>query len=184
MRHLALPLLALLALPACSTVDNTGGPPPEGSALAFEVLDAPDGFWCQAVIDDAALITDEASIDALIDACEVDVDGVQTQARQDLLDALNGGDPGDVLVYAEGSAGGCIGQAWIEDVTLDGDVLRPWMLKEDSSYGRYDVACTADFGLSTHLVRVSGAEEATSAELHLGIFNPELPGAPSAPSTL
>lgn len=179
MRPLA--LLLALALPACVvTADNSGGPPPEGEPVTFEILDAPQDFWCQAAVDGAILVSDEVSLDALLDGCEVPLEGADRDTvRQDLLDALNGGEAGDVLVYAEGSAGGCIGQAWIEDVTLDGDTLRPWMLKEDSSYGQVDVACTADWGLSTHLVRVSGAEDATSAELHLGVFNPELPGGPT-----
>ena len=92
---------------------------------------------------------------------------------------LDAGEPGDVLVFVEGSAGGCIGDAWIEDVTLDGDVLRPWLLKEDTSYGMENVGCTADWGVSQHLLRVSGADAADSIELQLGVFNPELPGAPT-----
>jgi hypothetical protein len=182
MRQPILPALCLAALVGCAPVDNSGGEPPTGDPLGFEVLTPPGDLFCDALADSAALMVDEAGIDAMLEACSVSFDGAENpQPRADLVAALDAGDAGDVLVYAVGSAGGCIGEAWIEDVTLDGEVLRPWMIKEDSSYGRVDVACTTDYGLSNHLVRVSGAEAATSAELHIGVFNPELPGGPESP---
>ncbi len=156
------------------------GAPPAGDALTFEILAAPDDFFCEGFVDDVALMADEAGIDAMMDTCQVLLEDAEADIRADFVDALNGGEAGDVLLFVEGSAGGCIGEAWIEDVHLDGDVLRPWLLKEDTAFGIPDAACTADWGVSLHLVRVSGAEDATSAELHLGVFNPDLPGAPTA----
>jgi len=177
------PLLPLVFLVACSQVDNSGGPPPSGDSVSFVDLDLPTDFFCESMADDAVMVAVEADMDALFEAC-FPLAVIAGEARQPWLDLLAATDAEDALVFAVGSAGGCIGDAWIEDIKLDGSTLRPWMLKEDSSYGRNQVACTADWGISQHLVRVEGAAAADSIELTLGVFNPELPGAPDRPAIL
>jgi hypothetical protein len=168
---------ALLLLAACAPLDNTGGPTPEGTPLSFEVIDAPDGLACGNYDDTALLLRGEADVDDFLEGC-ASLDGVPEALRDDLLAELDETDEGDALLVATVVLGGCLGDYSFEGVYLNGDRLRPWLVKEDSSYGRPDVACTEDIGEAIHLIRATQGAEAMVASIEVGVWNPELPGGP------
>ncbi|MCP4867699.1 MAG: hypothetical protein GY898_03160 [Proteobacteria bacterium] len=167
---LALTAIASLSLlAACSDVrpDNSGGPPPEGDALEFAVLEDAPALFC-------GIFEDEADIDAWLEACEASEEG-DRDAILGELEALN---DDESLVLVSVVLGGCLGQTNLQAVHLDGDVLRPWLLKADSAYGKDNVGCTADIGEQIYVLAVQDEQASTSAEVHVGVYNPDLPGAP------
>ena len=172
------PTLAAIAsislLAGCSPVDHSGGPPPDGDALAFAIIDDGPGLVCGTYEDRADLIADEAAVDAWIESCESAEEG----DRDDLIAVLNELNADESLVLVTVALGGCLGQTNLQSVHLDGDVVRPWLLKADSAYGRNDIACTADIGEQIYVVAVADEQASTSAEVHVGVYNPELPDAP------
>ena len=167
------------ALTGCA-VDNSGGEPPAGETVEFEVAIANAGFFCEDTSDAAHLIKDEAGIDAFIEACGEEVLGDEATIEEDLIAELALLEDGQALVLVSAELGGCLGPWAVDSVYMDGEILRPWMLKGDSAYGRTDMACTADIGQDHQVLRVDGAAAATSIELTVGIYNPDLPGAPYA----
>lgn len=165
-------LCSVLVLAGC--VDNSAGDPPPGEEVGFEDLDSP-GFFCGLFRDEAWLIVDEADIDGLEADCP---DGPDTAALRTTLAAT---DPADALVVFTLAKGGCVGEHDIVSVYRDGDTVRPWIWQADSSYGRPRTACTADLGEAIEVLRVDGAGDAADAALHIGTYNPDLPGAPALP---
>lgn len=164
------PLLALLLLSACTPVDNSGGEPPSGESVTFSVEDAPIGF-CEFQ-DGAALITSIDDVDAWVATCEnEDLD------RQPVDDAVNALLESQTLVLVTAQLGGCLESSEIAGVFLDGDQLNVWMLKQDTAYGRDNVACTDDLGVAYHLVTADAV--ASAASLRVGVYNPDLPNGPA-----
>lgn len=171
-------LVALLAVLLVGCVDNSGGDAPPGVDVAVEVPDwdtAP-----QACMGDegAFLLTDEASVDAWFAECMEDVG--QT-AR--VLDAIGGLGSDQKLVAVRLILGGCV-QAWnFMGMHQDAETLHVWVLKEDTAYGRTQVACTDDLGWANgYWVAAEGdVGSVTEANLWLGRFNPQLPGGPPLP---
>jgi hypothetical protein len=169
-------LLLLILLSAC--VDNSGGDPPPGEDVSVE---APgwesDPAACMGP-EEAVLLTDEASVDAWLEECfEV---GDQ---RQVLLDVIAGLDDSRRFVAARVQLGGCI-QNWdFMGLRQDGTTIQVWVLKEDTSYGRQNVACTDDlgWGVGYWIAAEGDVADATDANLWLGTFNPDLGGAPPLP---
>ncbi len=166
---------ALALLVGCPpNVDNSGGPPPEGDTIAFAVIADAPSFFCGAFTDAAHLLTDEASVDAFLVACPEagadardEIDALQAELLED-----------ESLVLISAALGGCIGDVTVMDVYLDGDTVRPWLLKADSAYGRTDIACTADIGEQLIAVAVSDEQSSIEAEIHVGVYNPDLPNPP------
>ncbi len=172
-------LVALLLLTACTELDNTGGPIPDGTPLSFEVIDAPEGLSCGNYSDTALLVRSEADVDDFLEGC-AGLGEPPEGMRDALLTKLDETAQGDALLIATVVLGGCLGDYSFDGVFLDGELLRPWLLKEDSSFGRPDVACTEDIGEAVHLLRAVEADQAMSASIEVGVWNPELPGGPDA----
>ena len=168
---------ALLLLAACVPLDNTGGPIPEGTPLSFEVLAAPDALSCGNYQDTALLLRREADVDDFLEGC-ASLDGVPEALRDDLLADLDETAEGDALLVATVVLGGCLGDYSFDGVYLDGDLLRPWLVKQDSSYGRPNTTCTEDIGEAIHLIRAAQGADAMVASIEVGVWNPELPGGP------
>jgi len=162
---------SLLTLAACTQVDNSGGEPPAGDPLQFAIGAEPAAF-CEG-IDAARFLDAQDDIDGWIEDCQAD-----EVARGQIEDAFAALEESESLVLVSAQLGGCIGDYEVAGAYLDEGTLHMWMLKEDSSYGRQDVACTADIGEGHTLVVVDGAAEATDIDLTVGIWNPELPGGP------
>ncbi|MCO4769800.1 MAG: hypothetical protein KDA24_07185 [Deltaproteobacteria bacterium] len=166
---LALCLLSLTA--ACAPVDNSGGEPPAGEALQFEVVGEPSIF-CQAQ-DSAKFIDSDEDIDSWMEGCTD-----QEDARADIEAAFAGLLENETLIMVSAQLGGCIQDFDVAGVYLDGAELNVWMLKEDTSYGRNNIACTDDLGEGQSMIVVEGAADAETIEMLVGIWNPELPGGP------
>ena len=169
-----LPILALLV--GCSTIDNSGGPPPAGDSIEYTQLALQDvNFMCGSFTDAAALLTDEADVDEWLAGCfEEDPSEMRGALLAEIADLADD----ESLIVADVVLGGCVEDFEVMDVALDDDVVRPWILKEDISYGRTDIACAAIIGEALLLLRVADERASTAAELHVGTYNPELPGGP------
>ncbi len=177
----AVPAIALVAfaMTGC-TVDNSGGEPPAGDPIEFEIaIESPD-LVCESFEDGAELIVDQDGIDAFIEACGTELIGDESTIADDLALQLAELEEGQGLLVVSAQLGGCLGEWEIAAVHLDADILRPWMLKADTSYGREDVACTADIGQDHQVLIVDAADRVASVELTVGVYNPDLPGAPGA----
>lgn len=169
--------VALLGALGCPGIDNSGGLPPGGEELEWERVGYPSLF-CDDFTTRAVLLTDAAATASWIAGCGA-TDGDDPTAMVEAALAENG--PDDVLVAVHVTVGGCIAESGLVGMYLDGTVLRPWVLVGDSSYGQDGAACPADIGLSIELARALGGATATSAEVKVGTYNPDLPGAPALP---
>ena len=165
-------------------VDNSGGPPPGGDAIDFEVALVGPSYFCAQMEDQAHLIADSEGLDAFIDSCDpgeaADIDAVD-QALGEQLEAL---EEGQALLVVNTILGGCFGDWRVEAVHRDGDTLRPWVLKADTAYGQQSTGCPADIGQGNEVLVVEGASDATAVELTVGVYNPDLPGSPDEAITL
>jgi hypothetical protein len=176
----ALPTFALVAfaLTGCM-VDNSGGPPPAGDPIEFEVaIESPDLF-CNSFADEATLLRSAADVDTFIEACGTELVGAESNIAEDLNAEIAELAEGQAVLIVSAQLGGCLGEWRIESIHLDGDVLRPWMLKADSSFGPQQVACDSDIGQDHQVLTVDDTAGVESVELAVGFFNPELPGAPT-----
>ncbi len=172
---LAFSLLLLVAAPGCEPVDNSGGDAPDGIALSY-LVDAEPSLYCGAM-DAAAFIDDGDDAEAWLAACNDD--GFARDLIDDKLDELN---EGESLIAVSAQLGGCTQDFNVHGVYLDSNTLNVWILKQDTSFGRDNVACTADIGEGHALVIVDDAEEATSIQVHVSSYNPDLPGGPVVPA--
>ena len=170
--------LALALILGGCMVDNSGGPPPGGDALDFEVSLVGPSYFCAEMEDQAHLITDSEDLDAFIDSCDpgeaADSDAVG-EALGEQVEAL---EEDQALLVVNTILGGCFGDWHVEAVHRDGDTLRPWVLKADSAYGQQNIDCPADIGQGNEVLVVEGASDTIEVELTVGIYNPDLPGGP------
>jgi len=165
--------LCLLPLAACTPVDNSGGDPPAGDSMEFALVGSPAGF-CEAM-DEAALIGVQADIEDWVEGCDFADD-----MRADLETAHGALEAEQALVIVSAQLGGCLGDFEVVGVYEDGDQLNVWMLKEDTAYGKTNVACNDDLGEGHALIVVEDAADALSVSLTVGIWNPQLPGGPAS----
>jgi hypothetical protein len=167
-------IAALSLLLGCTqAVDNSGGPPPDGDSISYAVIgNAPA---CGSFEERADLITDETSIDAWLERCEASSE----TAREDLIAMTEDLADDESLVILAAVVGGCIGDVSVYGAYLEGDVVRPWILIADGTYGRNDIACTAEIGALIIAIAVTDERSSTSAELHVGRYNPDLPNGPT-----
>lgn len=176
MRRLA--LSALLTLAACTAVDNSGGEPPPGTERGVERLDEP-AMACSRYADQEAWLREAEDIEEWLDTCEpaATVDVLQQDLTAEL--AALAGD--EALVGLDVALGGCLGPWELRGAFQEGSSLNLWMLKGDSSYGRADVACTADVGEAHAVYKVSGLDAGVDdLTLRVGYYNPDLPDGPDA----
>lgn len=174
-----LPLVALAALPLTACVDNSGGEGPPGTDVSIEAPGWDSDPQACPGAEGAWLLDDDTSVDAFLSECFDEVPG----KRDALLDVVGGLDANRRFVGVRIVLGGCVHQWDFMGMKQDGAVLRPWVLKEDTSYGRANAACTDDIGWDEGfwIAQDGDVGSVTSAELWLGSFNPELPGAPALP---
>ena len=176
-RHipLALPLLSMcLFLTGCPSVPNDGGDLPEGMAMEYEFIGVPSNAFCGAFQEGSLIIRSEQDINEVIDSCS---DGAE-ELEATLLNALDDLSDQQTLVFISVARGGCIQGHDLPMVALDGETLRPWLLKDSSAYGRTDPACPADLGEALELIAVWDIEEASDVQLTVGVWNSNLPGSP------
>ena len=167
---------AILAVPLAACVSNDGGLPPEGEPISFSIVDRDQSFFCGFFEDSAVLIEEQADIDAVVAACseEAGIAGLGSFLAQ----AMAGSTESESLVLVTVALGGCIEAYDLVAVHLDGEVLRPWLLKDDSAYGVPDSACTDDIRETVELLRVGDGAVSNSSELTVGVWNSDLPGSP------
>lgn len=163
-------------------VDNSGGPPPDGTELEefTPVSFDAGGLFCGSGGDAGFLIHDATEAQAFLDdSCE----GHDAAAGQELVDAAGTLEDTEAIVILTIQLGGCLGEYGVLGFYLSDDdtTVTGWVLRGDSAYGRQNVACTADWGMATEVYRVMGAADAVQAEILVGPFNPDLPGAPALP---
>ena len=174
-----LALAALTLAPLLGCADNSGGPPPEGTELTGPTRAESVGtsLACDLFRDDAFLWHDAADVQAFLDA---DCTNADQAVAGDLLQTADTLADGEALVGVSIGLGGCLGAFEVQGFYLAEPLVTAWLLRADSSYGRNNVACTTDIGGAFEVWRVPGAAVATEAELMVGTYNPELPGAPAA----
>ncbi|MCP4498982.1 MAG: hypothetical protein GY822_03320 [Deltaproteobacteria bacterium] len=173
-------MVLLGALAACT--DNSGGASPAGDDVSFSSAGLDDLFSCFAGEQEAALLDDENAVDDWLSNCEAD-DSVNV--KEAILTEVEGLDDGERLVAVRMIFGGCVQQWHFMGIRQEADVLHAWVLREDTSYGIANAACTDDLGMSERYFIVSDGDvaTATSADLVVGVFNPNLPGAPALPGS-
>jgi len=180
-RALALVLAcSFAALTGC--VDNSGGPAPEGTELEEFSPAAGDagGLFCEFFRDDAFLLVDRAAVeDFFANECA----GNEAAVEDELATIADGLEEGEALVVVSIQLGGCLGEWGVHGFyeSEDGSTVTAWVLRADSSYGRTNWACTDDIGGAIGVYRVMGAADATEADIVIGTYNPDLPGAPAQP---
>jgi len=168
-------LLLLGAATGCEQLDNSGGPPPEGEALSY-LVEAEPSLFCGG-LDAAALIEDAQDADAWLAECD------DPDWARDLIDErLAQLDDNQALVAVSAQLGGCTQDFNVHGVYRDGDHVTVWILKQDTSYGRQQVACTSDIGEGHALVTVDDAADAITIDVHVSAYNPELNGGPAVDS--
>ena len=181
MKHMTM-AIAVLVLLLTGCVDNSGGPPPPGIDLEIEhpLIEVPSVF-CETPDDEAMLLDDMTDADAWLAGCQEGT--ARDELRTQIETTITGLDANARLIAASIVGGGCVGGWSLFGIHLDDTTLRPWILKEDTSYGRSQVACTADIWWQTDywLVRGDGVGDADAVELWVGVYNPDLPGAPALP---
>lgn len=172
-------IIALASLSfAVACVDNSGGVPPAGERVEHETvfLDG-GGIFCQIFDDEAFLLTADTDVDAFKVAC-TELDATKEARLRELVDELTGD---EALVIIIIGLGGCIHEAAVMGVYIDDTVAHAHVLKGDTSYGVANAACTDDIGEAVEILRIDEKRTATDADVHVGIYNPDLPGAPALP---
>jgi len=180
-----LPLLGIVVaavLLGAGCVDNSGGEPPAGTELEEFTpvsLDA-GGLFCDSFQDGAFLVHDGIEAQAFIDSQCTNADPAVAAELVSTADDL---EDTEAIVVLTIELGGCLGEYGVFGFYLsdDGDTVTGWVLRGDSAYGRQSVACPADIGQATEVYRVMGTADATQADILVGVFNPDLPGAPAMP---
>jgi len=171
-------LAASLALPGCTPVPNDAGPLPEGERASFAIIDMSAETFCGSFGDSAYMIEGEGDIDAFLLDCAGDH---EDQLGEALSSALADKTDDEALVMVTVMLGGCFGDYDIPVVAIDGDTIRPWLIKQDGSYGQpanVQVDCPADIGEALVLLSVADAAEASEVDLTVGLWNADLPGSP------
>jgi len=172
---LSIALLSMcLFLTGCTSIINDGGERPEGMSMEYEFLGVPGNVFCGSFQEGALIIRNEQDINEVLDSCS---DG-PAELADTLLSALEGLHERETLVFISVARGGCVQGHDLPMVALDGDTLRPWLLKDNSAYGRANPACPADLGEALELLAVWDIEDASTVELTVGIWNSDLPGSP------
>jgi len=159
---------------ACDPLANDGGDLPPGAFADFAILDVPADLHCGFFEDGVVAIRDQEDVDEVVAACAEEADGLASFLAEELASTSHD----QQLIFITVGLGGCIAGHDLPIVALDDGVIRPWLLKNNTAYGKPEVACTADVGEALELLRVDEAGEATSAELTVGVWNSELPGSP------
>lgn len=177
-------MLAVTLMGCGESVDNSGGEPPAGEDVSLEqrpALSELEPCWGGGT-DEAALLDDEAAVDAWLADCQNDDTAGMRTALLDAIDAL---DEQERLVGVRVVLGGCVQQWSLFGIYHDTTALNAWVLKEDTSYGIPDAACTDDIGWDgDYWVAAEGDLSAvTEATLTVGRYNPDLPDAPNLPGS-
>lgn len=171
-------LAAALVLVAC---DNSGGEAPAGTELAIESTGW--GFIepCFGGTDDAALLDSVEDVQAWMEPCGAPNDAKLNQ----IVNTMNALPDDKKLVAGRVTLGGCFGDWYLRGLYQDGDTIHVWLLKEDTSLNQ-NTGCDADIGWDEGfwIAAEGDVATATTGELHLGLFNPELPGAPASPGSV
>ncbi len=174
--------LVLLALTGCAGVDNSGGEPPPGTDVSIESPLGLDAISpCVGGGQDCALLLDdEAAVDTWLAECA----SQDTTAQRDaLVAAIDDLDDSQRLVGVRVVLGGCVQQWSFRGIYLDDNRLNVWILKEDTSYGLASADCTDDIGWDEGywIAAEADVSAVTEATLTVGVYNPDLPGAPALP---
>ncbi|MCO4769799.1 MAG: hypothetical protein KDA24_07180 [Deltaproteobacteria bacterium] len=183
MHRLLLCLAALaLAAPLVGCADNSGGPPPDGTALEefTSIAMDPGGLFCDFFRDDAFLIHDGSeAADFLANDCA----GNNQEVQDAVVAVADDLEEGEAIVVVSVQLGGCLGEWGVHGFYMSEDesTVTAWVLRGDSAYGKQNVACPADIGGAIELYRVMDAAAATEADILVGPYNPGLPGAPAQP---
>jgi hypothetical protein len=172
MKHLIPPalLLASTALFACD-VDNSGGDEPSGTPVSFEILREPRNECPDE--DAGGIVTSVEDAEDILGVCGLS-DGFYDS---DLATHLYFLEEGTILVAIRMGLPACTGDFYVHGMYLDGETLRPWILKQDGQWGRL-TSCLPGYDSAVVLVAVQDAEVARDIELHVGYFNPGLDGRP------
>jgi hypothetical protein len=171
----SLPLLSMcLFLTGCPSIPNDGGALPEGMSMDYSFIGIPSEVFCGGFLDGALIVRNEQDIEEVLASCSEGAEELSTV----LSNALEDLDDLQTLVFVSVALGGCVQGHDLPMVALDGDTVRPWLLKDSSAYGESEAACPADVGEAIELLAVWDIQHASSVEITVGIWNSNLPGSP------
>ena len=173
--HSLLLAFSLVFLVGCDHVPNDAGDIPPGEWVDYEFRGLSDELSCGSFSDSAFLIEDEADIEHAMSQCDFGAPALAEELRASLAEAA---EYGQVLVFLTVAYGGCVRGHDLPVLALDGDTLRPWLIKDTSAYGRADAACTADLGEQLDLLTIEATMGAGTVELTVGEWNSDLPSSP------
>jgi hypothetical protein len=188
-RAAAIPLVATLL--ACGsagnsvdTFDNTGGSPPPGTSIGFDVVPLTGlNVFSGAAVDCSALLPTLKSKSGILarNAPDVPVIGgseaCTTELRTALADAFATltADQAIGIFVLESGVSPCFKAYEVAGVRRDGLVIRPWIYLLDPSLGARNGTCTTEMVRYWVALRFNGAAGATSMELFFGTINPNYP---------
>lgn len=176
-RSLSFLLLAsgLFALTGCELVPNDGGDMPVGVRLDYFFGDLSDDLQCGSFTDAAFLISEASDVEAAIAACESDATALAEELQEKIASSLA---EEEVLVFVTVEYGGCVRGHDLPALIRDGDTLRPWLIKDNSAYGRPGAVCPTDLGERLDLLSFDGQAGGDTLELSVGEWNSDLPSSP------
>ena len=172
------------------TFDNTGGPPPPGTSIGFDVVPftGMSGFSgpptdCSALLPSlkskSGLLARAASDSPIIDGSEACTAALRT-ALVDAFAMLTADQAIGIFVLESGVSP-CFRAYEVAGAKRDGLVIRPWIYLLDPTLGARAGACTAEAVRYWVALRFNGAAGATSMELFFGTINPNYPRQPDVP---
>ena len=175
--HLSLLFLAssLFGVTGCEPVPNDGGDLPLGVHLDYFFGDLSDDLQCGSFTDAAFLIKEASDVDAALAACESDTTALAEELQEKIASSLV---EEEVLVFVTVEYGGCIRGHDLPALIRDGDTLHPWLIKDNSAYGRPDTLCPTDLSERLDLLSLDQHAGGESVELTVGEWNSDLPSSP------
>ncbi len=166
------------------TFDNSGGAPPPGTSVSFEVVpfsvDAPGGPpLCNSSLtrNELSLLVRKASDIPVVNGDE----GCTAGLRAALGDAFSTLTADQAIGIFALSLGGCADRFELTQVYRDQLVLRPWIVILDTALGGKNVACNSAAVAYLQALRISSTAGATSMELYRSRVNPNYPRRPDVP---
>jgi len=170
-------LVGLLMTAACGPgFDNSGGPPPAGTKVLFNVLS--DTPKCGQFKPKQFLLNvadDVSAADLDCHASGPTPTSPEWTALQS--DVAAQGDASTVMVVA--MVGGCSRKTAVRGLFLEGEKLHVWLLRADTSFGVPNAACTDDIGEQVLLVRTTKKiAPSTVLDVVNSVVNPNAAGVP------
>jgi len=165
----------LTSLTGCEPVLNDGGDMPLGVHVDYFFGDLSDDLRCGSFTDAAFLIEEASDVEAALAACESDTTALAEELQEKIESSLT---EEEVLVFVTVEYGGCVRGHDLPALIRDGDTLRPWLIKDNSAYGRPGAICPTDLAERLDLLSLDQHAGGDAVELAVGEWNSDLPSSP------